>query len=67
MDGEGLLEDLGGTVGGVGVEALPDGFRGLPQRRLVVEAALIDFERDFRHGQCQLWSVEKIVVKYPEE
>jgi len=54
MDGEGLLEDPGGIVGGVGVEGLLDAFRGALLHRSVVEVALIDFERDFRFAQRQL-------------
>ena len=59
MDEEGLLEDPGEIVGGVGVEGLPDGFRGLLLRRFVVEVALIDSGQDFRFGQRQLGSVER--------
>src|SRR5947207_990035 len=54
MGGEGLLEGLGGIVGGVGVEGLLVAFRGLLLCRSVVEVALIGFERDFQLGQHQL-------------
>jgi hypothetical protein len=67
MDGEGLLEDPAGIVGGVGVEGWLDGFRGVMPRHFVVEVALIDFEQDFRLGERQLQLVQEMKVKYPEE